>query len=129
MSVNDEPQVSELQQPDLGPVQRLQLRAAIDSDYRAAVLADPRAALAELGFEVPESISIDVQSSTATTFVLALPPVVDGELGDEELAEATGGAKGELEFHWDNLKWCSRQPFPEMWFTGYLGIHMIRAGI
>ncbi|MTD13983.1 NHLP leader peptide family natural product precursor [Nakamurella sp. YIM 132087] len=76
------------------PLDLVRARAAFDPEFRAALLADPRAVLAEAGVVVPETISITVAESTDDNLVLALPPVVDesAELTEDGLADVSGGA-------------------------------------
>ncbi|MBM9466147.1 hypothetical protein [Nakamurella leprariae] len=71
----------------------IQIRSATDPAFRAALLDDPRAVFAGLGVEVPDGITITVEESTPTEFVLAIPPVVpdDVPLDDDALAAASGG--------------------------------------
>jgi hypothetical protein len=84
--------------PQLSPLQEIQLRAAVEPDFRARLLADPRAVLAEAGLEVPTAVEIAVEESTADRLVLALPPAVDAdelsELSEDELGATQGGVLG-----------------------------------
>ncbi|MFC4497437.1 nitrile hydratase subunit alpha [Streptomyces ovatisporus] len=56
--------------------------------YRSRVVREPRAVLAEFGFDVPETTEITVWDSSAESRYLVLPRRPDGteELSEEELA-------------------------------------------
>jgi hypothetical protein len=70
----------------------IQAKASVDAGFREQLLADPRAALAAEGVELPGSMDVEVRSSGANTLVLTLPPVVDRtELSDGELAGTAAG--------------------------------------
>ena len=57
-------------------LERLRARAWSDEDYHARLLTQPRAALAEMGIELPESIEIQVLQDEVglSTFVIPAPP-------------------------------------------------------
>ena len=61
-------------------------------------LSRPHAVLAEHGMEVPEGFNVNVVENTDTTVHVTLPPAptANGELSDEELANAAGGDKAEM---------------------------------
>ena len=66
-------------------------KAADDNDFRALLIADPRAAIsAEIGTTVPDAFDVVVHEDSATTAHLVLPP--SPALTDAELEMATGGA-------------------------------------
>lgn len=71
----------------------LQMKAATDPAFRAAVQADPRAALAAEGLELPADVTVRVVESTPEELVVAIPPAVpqDVELSEEGLAGVSGG--------------------------------------
>lgn len=69
-------------------------RAWTDVDYKAKLLSDPRSALAEVGIELPADVSVTVKESTADQLNLVLPPPPQGEITDEALQLASGGACG-----------------------------------
>lgn len=70
------------------------LRAREDPDFKAALLADPRAAILDAyGVEVPADVNLQVVQETLSTLYLVLPLQTD-ELTDEELAAVAGGAGG-----------------------------------
>jgi hypothetical protein len=57
-------------------------RAWTDADYKAKLLSDPHAALAEVGVAVPTGTTVEVMENTADTHHLVLPvsPAETGEL-------------------------------------------------
>lgn len=67
-------------------------KAWSDPKYKAKLLSDPSAALAEVGVTVAPGHTIKVVEDTATVqhFILPQPPK-SGELSEEELASAAGG--------------------------------------
>ena len=65
-------------------------KAAEDGDFRARLLADPKAAIsAEFGRTIPEGFDVVVHEDGATTAHLVLPP--SPELTEAELEKAAGG--------------------------------------
>ena len=77
---------------------RILSRADDDGDFRARLVADPRAAVAdEIGMTVPEGFNVEVHEDSATTAHLVLPP--SPELTEAELANVAGAgsAKG---YYW-----------------------------
>ena len=65
-------------------------RAAEDEEFRANLIADPRAAvLAELGTTLPDGFDVVVHEDSATTAHLVLPR--SEALTEAELAHAVGG--------------------------------------
>ena len=65
-------------------------KATADEAFRARLLADPKAAIGdELGFAVPEALSIEVHEESAETAHLVLPP--GGNLSEGELGGVAGG--------------------------------------
>ena len=65
-------------------------RAADDSDFRARLLADPKAAIAsETGQTIPDSIKVVVHEDSATTAHLVLPP--SPAQSEEELKQVSCG--------------------------------------
>ena len=74
-------------------IQSMLRRSASDWDFRQALLADPRAAIAEAtGTEVPESVSLVFVENKADA-TLVLPDYVDpnAELSEEDLEAVAGG--------------------------------------
>ena len=66
-------------------------RAWTEADYKAKLLDDPHAALAEVGIEVPSGVNVNVTEVDAENVQLVLPTVPEGEVTDEEMAQALGG--------------------------------------
>ena len=64
-------------------------RADDDGDFRARLVADPKAAVAdETGMTIPEGFKLEVHEDSATTAHLVLPP--SPELTEAELANVAG---------------------------------------
>ena len=68
-------------------------RAWSDPDYKTRLMNDTKAALAEVGVEIPDGVSIKVVENDADTqyMVLPRPPSDAGELPTEELEAVAGG--------------------------------------
>jgi len=68
-------------------------RAWSDPAYKAKLLREPHAALAEAGVKVPAGTRVTVVEDTADTrhFVLPVAPANAGELSAEELEKIAGG--------------------------------------
>ena len=80
---------------------RILTRASEDGDFRAHLIADPKAAIsAELGRTIPEGFDIVVHEDGATTAHLVLPP--SPELTEAEMEEMAGGRgyRGVQSFPW-----------------------------
>ncbi len=72
---------------------RILNRAAEDSDFRASLIADPKAAISsEIGTTVPDGFDVVVHEDSATTAHLVLPP--SPKLTEAELETAAGGIGG-----------------------------------
>ena len=66
-------------------------RADEDSEFRAALIADPRAAIAaEIGQPIPDGFDLVVHEDSATTAHLVLPP--SPQLTEAEMTAVSGGA-------------------------------------
>ena len=74
-------------------IEKVIARAWSDAAYKAKLLSDPHAALAEHGVEVPEGKTVKVLENTAGTQHLVLPVIPDafGELPLNELEKVAGG--------------------------------------
>ena len=69
------------------------MKAAEDDDFRARLVADPRAAVEqETGLRFPEGYRIHVHEESATDGHMVLPP--KPELSVEQLERITGGMAG-----------------------------------
>ncbi len=71
-------------------------RAWTDAEFKAKLLKDPHAALAEHGVEVPEGTKVKVIENTPDTHHLVLPVIPDafGELPLDEMEKVAGGNCG-----------------------------------
>ncbi len=68
-------------------------RAWTDTDYKAKLLSDPRAALAEAGVDVRAGVTVKVVENNSDTHHLVLPaaPAEAGELSESELEGVAAG--------------------------------------
>jgi len=65
-------------------------KAEEDSEFRAHLITDPRAAiLAETGATIPDGFDVVVHEDSATTAHLVLPP--SGKLSEAEMKSVAGG--------------------------------------
>ena len=66
-----------------------------DEALKARFQSDPKAVLAEHGIDVPDGINVNVVENTDNTVHITMPqaPAGAGDLSDEELAGAAGGAQ------------------------------------
>lgn len=63
-----------------------------DADFRGRMAADPAAAMAETGLELPAGFDrVSVVENTADTFHVVFPPNPNALLGDETLGAVSGG--------------------------------------
>ena len=70
---------------------RILSKAAYDGEFRARLIADPKAAIAdEIGEHLPEGFEFVVHEDSATTTHLVLPP--SGELTEADLKAVAGAA-------------------------------------
>lgn len=67
--------------------------ALVDAVARERLFADPRAALADAGLELPEWLIVAVVEGDAPGLTLTVPPALDpeAELSEEQLAAVSGG--------------------------------------
>ena len=74
-------------------------KAAEDTDFRAKLMSDPKAAIAEeLGVTLPTSLSIAVHEETTATAHLVLPP--GSRLSEGDLRAVAGGSGGTAVGDW-----------------------------
>ncbi len=68
-------------------------RATSDPDFRARLMADPRAAVSELlGVDLPADVTITVVEQGPSEAVIVLPPAAhEDSVSDAELAAVAGG--------------------------------------
>ena len=69
-------------------------RAWSDDAFKAKLLSDPRAVLAEYGVEVPPGVTVEVVENTGERLHLVLPVAPEGELSEQELERVAGGLNG-----------------------------------
>jgi hypothetical protein len=68
-------------------------RAARDSEFRQALLADAPAALNRtFGIKLPSDVKLHVVEESSANRYLVLPASSDGKLSDEELDAVSGGS-------------------------------------
>ena len=70
-------------------------RAWTDPGYKEKLLGEPRAALAEVGIDVPADVNLQVtehaSEDAGDTMRLELPPPPEGEISDDLLTGANAG--------------------------------------
>ncbi|MGH7922683.1 MAG: NHLP leader peptide family RiPP precursor, partial [Candidatus Dormibacteraceae bacterium] len=71
--------------------QDIQIKAATDEQFRAALKRDPRGTLAAEGIDVPADSEVLIIEGTDKQIPLVLPPVFEGELTEEVLSDVVGG--------------------------------------
>lgn len=74
-------------------IERFSERWRGDPEFRARAEADPKAALAAIGFEIPVGEAV-IAADTKDTVHIVFPPDPNAELTDDELAAAAGGSSG-----------------------------------
>lgn len=77
-----------------------------DPDFRARLAADPAAAAAERGLELPAGIrEVRVAENTPETFHVIFPPSPNQNLTDEALRQVSGGVTDAQYDQWASLPW------------------------
>lgn len=84
---------------ELSEKQRVRIAKAVarswsDEAYKAKLLNDPRGALAEVGVEVPDDVTVNVTEQKSDEFNLVLPPnpgLQEGPVSDDQLQAVAGG--------------------------------------
>ena len=66
-------------------------RAWGDEAFKAKLMSDPHAALAEHGVEVRAGVTVKVVENTEDRLHLVLPPAPEGELSEQDLEKVAGG--------------------------------------
>ena len=61
--------------------------------FKAKLIADPRAILAEAGVSIPAGVTVKVLEDTGTHLHFVLPPKPTGQLSDEALDAVAGAAQ------------------------------------
>ena len=95
---------------DNGKVQELLARSAVDNDFRAALLTDPRTALEQAaGKQIPENLRVKfIEKDADCDAMFVLPdPVTGDELTPEQLEAVAGGCEGGIEVGDVNICWFS----------------------
>jgi hypothetical protein len=59
--------------------------------FKAKLIADPRAILAEAGVSIPAGVTVKVLEDTTTHLHFVLPPKPTGQLSDEALDKVAAG--------------------------------------
>ena len=62
-----------------------------DPEFRARLVADPRAAMAEQGMEAPEAVEFRVAENDAETMHIVFPPDPNAALSDDAIQWVSGG--------------------------------------
>lgn len=78
-----------------------------DPRFKEKLMKNPRAAMKEMGFEVPENIQVRVVEDKADsfTFILPTPKAEMKELSEQELEKLAGGAGWSIACSYDK---CSQ---------------------
>jgi hypothetical protein len=76
---------------------RVIAKAWADEDFKAALMANPKAALMTQGIEIPDGVTLNVFENTDTVFNLVLPKLPDlalvGETLDSAEPDRCGGGR------------------------------------
>src|SRR5947207_278972 len=70
---------------------RIVARAWREPGFKAKLMADPRAILAEAGVAIPAGVTVKVLEDTTTHLHFVLPPKPTGQLSDEALDKVAAG--------------------------------------
>lgn len=62
-----------------------------DPEFRARLVADPRAAVVEQGLEAPEAMEVRVAVNDAETMHIVFPPDPNAALSDDTMSSVSGG--------------------------------------
>ncbi len=73
-------------------IERITDRYYEDADFRETLDSDARAALADMGLQLPEGIEVKVVASTSRQAYVVLPPDPNVDLDDEALTAVAGGS-------------------------------------
>ena len=75
--------------------------AVTDAKARERFLADPKAALAVAGLDLPEWFTVSAREGDAAELSITLPPLLDpdADLSEEQLDVVAGGNVGDLVFN------------------------------
>jgi hypothetical protein len=78
--------------PDTSGLNAATVRATLDRGFRARLLADPHAAVRELGVELPPTLRLKFIEKGDDVDLLVVLPDLLGELPGEVLEAVSGGA-------------------------------------
>ena len=93
---------------DNGKVQELLARSAVDSEFRTALLTDPRSALEQAaGKQIPENLRVKfIEKDADCDAMFVLPdPVATDELSPQQLEAVAGGCGDGIEIGDVNVCW------------------------
>jgi hypothetical protein len=71
-----------------------------DPSFKQKLLKDPKAALKEMGCDVPEKVTVKCveESKSTLTFVLPAAPADASQLSEKELSKVAGGQSSHISF-------------------------------
>lgn len=92
--------------------QQIISKAQADEEFKQALLADPRAALAQMGVILPDGLELKVVEEAPSVMYLVLP-CDPSHLSDDQLDEITGG--GWWDDAWNNFWKRINQPVNSCW--------------
>lgn len=72
------------------PLRNVIARACVDAEFRARVIADPAAALAEHGIEIPAGVRVEVHEPAEDTIAFVLPNPKTNRVGQTEILPPQG---------------------------------------
>lgn len=72
----------------------LQLKAVTDTQFRAELVADPKAVLTAAGAQIADGVAVRVLESTPQEIVLTIPPLLDSEyeIDEDALSDTAAGS-------------------------------------
>ena len=68
-------------------------RAWAEPEFKARLMTDPKTALAEMGVQVPEGVSVTVSENNRGEWHLVLPPKPEGELSQQDLEKVAAAVR------------------------------------
>ncbi len=74
-------------------LQDVQVKAATDKEFRAALKNDPIGVLAAHGVEVPDGVQIEIIEASVDKLPIVIPPAAEGEISEEALSGISGGTQ------------------------------------
>ncbi len=88
----------------MAQAQRVVAKAWADEAFKAALIADPNAALAAEGIAVPAGVKLKVLEDTSDTMHFILPPPPSAALSDEAVGSVAGGS---APCNWAPCEFCN----------------------